>query len=158
RVGGVSGALAHAAEEVRTKKLDPTQQDLLEPIFVRLINLGDTGGATRRVARIDEFYGSRRGLIKMLSGERCSPLLLLGTETVDICHEQLITQWPWLQSRISESAVNARRLSRLIADAARWEAAPADDKARYHATGADLELYQQLVGRRDAWLSQVERR
>jgi hypothetical protein len=83
RVGGISGALAHAAEEVRTKKLEPKQQDLLEPIFVRLINLGDTSGATRRVARIDEFDGSRRDLIKMLSEERCSRLLLLGAHHPD---------------------------------------------------------------------------
>jgi hypothetical protein len=43
-VGGVSGALAHAAEDVRTNKLSPKQQDLLVPIFVRLVNLGDAAG------------------------------------------------------------------------------------------------------------------
>src|SRR5262249_24011044 len=90
RVGGISGALAHAGEDGRTRKLDLKKQDLLEPIFVRLINLGETGGATRRVARTDEFDGTRRELVKRLSEERCSRLLLLGTETVEICHEQLI--------------------------------------------------------------------
>ena len=89
---------------MRTNKLDVKQQDLLEPVLVRLINLGDTRGATRRVARIDEFDDSRRDLIKVLSEERCSRLLLLGAETVDICHERLITQWPWLQSRITPPA------------------------------------------------------
>jgi hypothetical protein len=90
---------------VRTKRLDAKQQDLVESVFVRLINLGDTGGATRRVAGFHEFDGPRADLVRMLSEERCSRLLLLGTETVDICHEQLITQWPWLQSRITENAV-----------------------------------------------------
>jgi hypothetical protein len=32
KVGAISGALAHAAEEVRTKKLDLKQQNLLEPV------------------------------------------------------------------------------------------------------------------------------
>jgi hypothetical protein len=54
KVGGVSGALAHAAEEARTEMLDIKQQNLVEPVFVRLINLGDTGGATRRVASFHE--------------------------------------------------------------------------------------------------------
>jgi hypothetical protein len=117
RVGGVPGALAHAAEDVRTNKLDPQQQELLEPIFVRLVNLGDAGGATRRVAKSAEFDDTRSALIKLLSDSR---LLLLVAETVDICHEQLITQWPWLQTRITESAADVRRLSRLIDKANQW--------------------------------------
>jgi len=156
KVGGISGALAHAAEEVRAKKLDPKQQDLLEPVFVRLINLGDTGGATRRVARIAEFDGARRDLIKMLSEERCSRLLLLGAETVDICHEQLITQWPWLQSRITESAVDARGLGRLIEKVSEWSGGEGKDKDQYLATGAELELFDNLSGRHGDWLSPSE--
>jgi energy-coupling factor transporter ATP-binding protein EcfA2 len=156
KVGGISGALAHAAEEVRAKKLNPKQQDLLEPVFVRLINLGDTGGATRRVARIDEFDGSRRALIKLLSEEGCSRLLLLGTETVDICHEQLITQWPWLQSRITESAVDARRLVRLIEKVSEWNRKEGKDKDQYLATGAELEVFGNLARRHGDWLSTSE--
>jgi tetratricopeptide (TPR) repeat protein len=155
-VGGVSGALAHAAEEVRTKKLDAKQQALLEPIFVRLINLGDTSGATRRVARIDEFDDSRRDLIKVLSEERSSRLLLLSAETVDICHEQLITQWPWLQSHIAESAVDVRRLSRLIEKVRDWHQTEAKDKDQYLATGAELEIFDNLEGRHRDWLSPPE--
>jgi len=41
-----------------------------------------------------------------------------------------------------------RLLQSLTADAARWEVASADEKARYHATGVDLELYHELAGRR----------
>src|SRR5215207_9483537 len=51
-----------------------------------------------------------------------------------------------------------RLLQSLTTDAARWEVASADEKARYHATGVDLELYHQLASRREAWLSEVERR
>src|SRR5215211_111151 len=51
-----------------------------------------------------------------------------------------------------------RLLQSLTADAARWEVASADEKARYHATGVDLELYHELAGGRETWLSEVERR
>src|SRR5262249_23729927 len=50
RVGGVAGALAHAAEEVRQTKLNEDEGKRLEPVLARLVTLGDTGGATRRVA------------------------------------------------------------------------------------------------------------
>jgi hypothetical protein len=158
KVGGVSGALAHAAEEVRTKRLDTKQQNLLEPVLVRLINLGDTGGATRRVAGIHEFDDSRGDLVRMLSEERCSRLLLLGTNSVELCHEQLITQWPWLQSRITESAVYVRRLSRLIEKVGEWKQAEHEDRVQYQylATGAELEVFDDLRSQHGDWLSPTE--
>src|SRR5262249_41951166 len=98
-------------------------------------------------------------------------LLTIHEDTVEIAHEQLATQWLRYQRWIAnlpgdpEHGIPAdprgddlRLLQSLIADAARWEAAPVDEKARYEATGIDLDLYQQLVGRRDAWLSDLERR
>jgi hypothetical protein len=156
KVGGVSGALAHAAEEVRSNMLDAKQQDLVEPVFVRLINLGDTGGATRRVARIHEFHDALGDLVRMLSEERCSRLLLLGTDQVEICHEQLITQWPWLQSRITESAVYVRRLSRLIEKVSEWKRADYKNRDQYLATGAELEVFENLGGQHGDWLSPTE--
>jgi TIR domain len=63
-VGGVVGALAHAGEEVRTKKLTEAEQEKLEAVLVRLVTLGDTGGATRRTASVDEFDPARRNLLE----------------------------------------------------------------------------------------------
>ena len=71
RVGGVAGALAHAAEEVRTNKLTDDEARLLESVLVRLVDLGETGGATRRVARRDEFDTARRALAEKLTTEEC---------------------------------------------------------------------------------------
>jgi WD40 repeat protein len=155
-VGRVSGALAHAAEEVRTKRLDAKQQDLVEPVFVRLITLGDTGGATRRIASFHEFDSRRGNLVKMLSEEGCSRLLLLGADTVEICHEQLITQWPWLQSRVTESASEVRRLGRLIDKVSEWKRAEHKHGGRYLATGAELELFDFLANQHGDWLSRSE--
>ena len=60
-VGGVRGALANEAEKVRTTSLPADDQARLESIFVRLVRLGDTGGATRRTAALDEFDGAAAG-------------------------------------------------------------------------------------------------
>ena len=54
-VGGVLRALAKEAEKVRDRHFRRDDQARLESIFVRLVRLGDTGGATRRTAALDEF-------------------------------------------------------------------------------------------------------
>ena len=64
-VGGVLGALANEAEAAR-RRLEPDDQARLESIFVRLVRLGDTGGATRRTASLDEFDEARRALLQRL--------------------------------------------------------------------------------------------
>jgi hypothetical protein len=170
RIGRVEGALAQAADSV-FDRLSPDEQRRGEALFVRLVRPGEAGGATRRVARLDEFDAPTRALAEKLSQREQWRLLTVYEETVEIAHEQLATQWLRYQHWIAnlsgdpEHGIPAdprgddlRLLQSLIADAARWEAALAEDKARYHATGVGLELYRQVAGRRDAWLSEVERR
>src|SRR5262249_28292615 len=48
QVGGVAGALAQEAENVRTERLEASDPLLLAPIFIRLVRLGGAGRATRR--------------------------------------------------------------------------------------------------------------
>ena len=170
RIGRVEGALAQAADDA-FKRLSPDEQRRAETLFIRLVLPGEAGGATRRVARLEEFDAPTRALAEKLSQVEQWRLLTMQENTVEIAHEQLATQWLRYQRWIAnlsgdpEHGIPAdargddlRLLQSLITDAARWKAAPADEKARYHATGVDLELYQQLAGRRDAWLSEVERR
>jgi WD40 repeat protein len=195
RIGRVEGALAQAADEV-FNRLSPDEQRRAETLFVRLVRPGEAGGATRRVARLEEFDTPTRALADKLSQVEQSRLLTIREDTVEIAHEQLATQWLRYQRWIAnlsgdpEQGIPAnprgddlRLLQSLIADAARWEAALADEPApadvvgvyesdcsigvvryqdlpaaRYHATGVYLDLYQQLAGRRDTWLSDVERR
>ncbi len=96
-VQGVSGALAHEAEKVRGK-LNNAQHALLFPILARLIRRGELGGATRRIARRDEFDSEKQKLIAHLSSEEGGRLLLAGEGAVEIAHEALITRWPWLRT------------------------------------------------------------
>jgi tetratricopeptide (TPR) repeat protein len=154
RVGGVAGALAHAAEEVRTNKLTQEEATLLEPVLVRLVNLGETGGATRRVGRRDEFNPALRSLAEKLTTEDFRRLLLAGSETIEICHEQLITQWPWWQNRLSAAASDMHRLARLIQRAEEWSSQ--GRQRRHLATRAELDLFREIARQRRPWLSQTE--
>jgi hypothetical protein len=133
---------------------------LLEAVLVRLVNLGETGGATRRSARFDEFNSvrgtnsERRALTEKLTKEHYGRLLLAGSDTVEICHEQLITQWPWWQNCLTAAAPDVRRLARLIQRAAEWSSG---GRAKRHlATGAELDLFEQIAERRKSWLSETE--
>ncbi|MBY5896042.1 TIR domain-containing protein [Rhizobium leguminosarum] len=159
-VGGVAGALANAAEEVRTERLDETEQQLLESVLVRLVVLGEAAGATRRTAGLDEFGppgDPKRLLIDKLADGKYGRLLLTGSGTVEICHEQLVTQWPWWQTWINAHALDMRRLARLMAKASDWFEARPEERPTYLATGADLQIFSTLAASHPNWLSEKER-
>ena len=118
-VGGVLGALAQEAEKVR-KTLAADDQARLELIFVRLVRLGDTGGATRRTAALDDFDDSRRALLRRLGDDEHGRLVVVSETSAEIAHEALITQWPWLQSRSKDEARNVRTLDRLMSKSNEW--------------------------------------
>jgi WD40 repeat protein len=156
QVGGVVGALAHEAEHVRTQRLDPTERASLAPILIRLVRLGETGGATRRAADLADFDGPRRMLADRLATEDCGRLLLAGERTVEIAHEALITQWPWLQNMLNEAAVDMRVLDRLMDKARRWSMI-GSRSAEHLATGAERTEFAALAEHRSDWLSTAER-
>jgi hypothetical protein len=150
RIGRVEGALAQAADEV-FNRLSPDEQRRAETLFVRLVRPGEAGGATRRVAGLKEFDVPTKALAEKLSQVEQWRLLTIQEDTVEIAHEQLATQWLRYQRWIAnlpgpERGIPAdprgddlRLLQSLIADAARWEAAPAgEEKAHYDAKGWTL--------------------
>src|SRR5262249_15217840 len=135
-IGRVEGALAQAADDV-FNHLSLEEQRRAETLFVRLVRPGEAGGATRRVARFEEFNPSTRTLADKLSQKEQWRLLTIREDTVEIAHEQLATQWLRYQRWIvnlpgdPEHGIPAdprgddlRLLQLLIAGAARWEAAP----------------------------------
>lgn len=168
RIGRVEGALALAAEEVFAR-LSSEDQQRAETLFVRLVRPGEAGGATRRVAHLDEFDEPARILADKLSQEKQWRLLMIHEDTVEIAHEQLASQWLRYQRWIANIPADPERsilsdprgddlrlLQSLIDDAARWQAAPQCRKTDYLAKGVDLELYTQLRERRLSWISKVE--
>jgi Protein of unknown function (DUF2924) len=162
-VGRVSGALAQEAERIRTRKLDEAERALWPALFVRLVRLGETGGVLRRVAGLDEFDGARRALADKLASDDYGRLLLVGealqaaNARIEVCHEALITQWPWLQNALNAAAADLRALGRLTDRAARWHSARPAELHKHLATGAERELFADLRERRDGWLSETER-
>ena len=156
-VGRVSGALANEADKARDR-LPPDDQARLESIFVRLVRLGDTGGATRRGASLDEFDPPRRALLQKLGEDEYGRLVSVGATHAELAHEALITQWPWLQGMLKTNAADVRRLARLMERAKEWSAAPDERKASYLATGAERELFDELARQRGDWLSSARPR
>jgi WD40 repeat protein len=154
-VNGIAGALAYEAEAVR-RKLAPEDQERLLSIFVRLVRLGETGGATRRIALRDEFEEAKQKLITFLSSEEGARLLVTSEDTVEIAHEALITQWPWLQDELQEAAPDMRILDRTMEKAARWTAAASDRQEKHLAVGAEREEFAKLKNGRANWFSVPE--
>jgi WD40 repeat protein len=156
QVGGVAGALAHEAESVRTDRLDADERELLAAVFTRLVRLGETGGATRRVTELADFDPSHRALAGKLATEACGRLLLAGETSVEVAHEALIAQWPWLQNTLQEAAADMRVLDGLMDKSRRW--ATAGSRMTEHlAAGAELGEFAALGERRPDWLSGAER-
>ena len=155
QVGGVAGALAHEAEHVRTDVLEAAERALLTAIFVRLVRLGETGGATRRAADLADFNDPRRNLAARLATEDCGRLLLAGEKSIEVAHEALITQWPWLQDVLNEAAGDMRILDRLMDKARRWNITGARG-SEYLASGAERGEFATLTERRPDWPSSRE--
>src|SRR5271165_2614964 len=156
-VGGVLGALAREAEKVRTK-LSADDQARLESIFVRLVRLGDTGGATRRTASLKEFDPPRQALLRRLGDDAHGRLVVISEASAEIAHEALITQWPWLLRTLRKNdARDVRTLDRLMSKAREWSEAPKNRKRDYLATGAERETFDEVAKQRTDWLSTVDR-
>jgi hypothetical protein len=172
-LGRVEGALAQAADKVYAD-LDILGGDANEPeveeIFLRLVRLGDTGGATRRVARRREFSETRWGMLQALADEKGSRLVQISgpeeDERAEISHEALVTQWPRFQRWLQAASGDKRTLDRLIERAAMWAIAevPPDqssnsqskEKGQYLATGAELQQFDDLTKQHRGWLSPSE--
>lgn len=161
-VGRVEGALARAAESVYAQALGGDKHESeIAALFIRLVRLGDTGGATRRLARRRELDDKGWALIQTLAGEAGNRLVLIGgteaEETAEIAHEALVTQWPRFQRWLQAAAKDKRALDALIERAASWAAKSDQAKSQWLATGADRESFAQLAKEHPEWLSADER-
>ena len=111
-IGEVSGALAKLADNT-WKILTPTEQKILQYIFLRIIKSNETGEVTRRLADRDEFSDEAWKLAQRLAsaldmqGESTNEkraqlgrlLKIKGKEgdVLELTHEALVKQWPMYQ-------------------------------------------------------------
>jgi WD40 repeat protein len=179
-IGRLEGALATAAVEVywnptgNSDWLNGEERALAEALFMRLARLGDRGGATRRAARLDDLDEATREVAVKLSTRGCRRLLVgTGAEpaddgSVELAHEQLLTQWPdyrfWLWGTATtahpqpdlQRETDKRTFDRLMDRSALWEARGRNETDL--AQGTELRELEELGDRRGSWLSTAERR
>ena len=178
RLDRLEGALARAAEEVFWKKLTEPERPIAEALFMRLVRVGDAGGATRRPVAFAELGAPARAVARKLATLECRRLLVLrepdggyygeGAITVELAHEQLVMQWPdyrfWLRGTGTghhepepARAPDKWALDRLMDAAAAWNAAERgnEDVARGYALAEFKWL--RTASFRDPWLSPLER-
>ncbi len=83
-------------------------------------------------------------------------MLLAGERSVEIAHEALIIQWPWLRTEGQKFTSDFDELARLMEKAKAWAKEGIDKRPKYLATGAELETFSALAKRRNDWLSITE--
>ena len=157
-IGRVEGALAQAAEEV-FGKLSEDEKVRAEALFVRLVLPGESGGAVRRIAQINELDEATQALARKLAEKGQWRLITVGEQTVEIAHEQLATQWlryqHWIRNAPGDPrGDDLRTLQALIQDCSRWR--EAGGAAKHLARGHDIDIYRDLAAKRKAWLSDSE--
>jgi WD40 repeat protein len=160
---GLAGALAGRADQVLSV-LSPDQRMIARRILLRLVQLGEGRGDTRRqqsvaaVMAVADDPSVFQETLRTLTNER---LLILGGEaaekqqTVDLAHEALIARWPTLRRWLDEDRAGLRVQHQLAEDAEEWEELGRDRGALYR--GVRLVAASEWVDRHDADLNALER-
>ncbi|MFN8373390.1 MAG: TIR domain-containing protein [Anaerolineae bacterium] len=153
-IGGVQRALAQHAEDIYGS-LNAAQQDIMRRVLLRLIEVSDTGEATRRkIARTElTFRGisdeavqevvdlltaadsrlliASREIPKVEQGEEEQPVTWL-----EVSHEALIRQWERFKSWVAADVEELRYSAEILKAARDWERANRD--SAYLLTGTRL--------------------
>ncbi|MFV2001085.1 MAG: protein kinase, partial [Acidimicrobiia bacterium] len=153
--GGVLAALGRRTETIYTD-LGPDAQDATRDVFLRLVNVSDSGRGTRRRVRLTELErlgftdAAMRGMLNSFGDQR---LLTFDRDpitrgpTVEVAHEAILTEWPRLAAWIDEHREDLLLRSRLAVAVADWETADRFDT--YLLTGGRLDQHE-------AWTADTE--
>ena len=137
--GGVASAIARTADSVLAS-LPPDQRAVTRSVFLRLTELGDGVGESRRRVQVDELVPGAvapevvRGLLERLADAR---LVTLGDGTVEVAHEILIREWPTLRRWLEEDRDGVRLHRQLGAAARLWDSGGRDRSDLYRGTRLD---------------------
>ncbi len=146
--GGVLAALGRRAEGIYAS-LAPPEQTATREIFLRLVNVSDSGRATRRRTRrseLERLTFSDKSLDTVLDAFTEHRLLTFDRDpitrgpTVEVAHEAILTEWPRLASWIEDHREDLLLRSRLAVAVADWETA--DRSATYLLTGGRLDQHE----------------
>jgi class 3 adenylate cyclase/WD40 repeat protein len=134
--GGVASAIARTADSV-VSSLTPDRRHMTRSVFLRLTELGDGVGETRRRVRIEELVPEGvspeavQALLERLAEAR---LVTLGEDTAEVAHEVLIREWPTLRGWLDEDREGIRLHRQLGAAARLWEMGGRDPSDLYRGT------------------------
>ncbi|GAB4510878.1 MAG: hypothetical protein OHK0046_08210 [Anaerolineae bacterium] len=151
-IGGVQGALAQRAEQIYTG-LNPAQQAIMRRVLLRLIEVSDTGEATRRrIARQDLNFRdvpdeAVQQIIDLLTSADARLLTASReiksssderppTTWIEVGHEALIREWVRFKSWVAENQESLRISSEIMQSATDWQQAGRD--VAYLLTGNRL--------------------
>ena len=162
-IGGVQRALAQHAEDTYID-LDISQRDIMQRVLLRLVEVSETGEATRR--RVEEASLTFRGapddavqeVVVLLTAPETRLLIAsreISTEEEDrnpsvfleVSHEALIREWGRFKGWIAENEEDLRYDSELLKAAEDWDKAQRDPA--YLLTGTRL-------GRAQSWLETAD--
>lgn len=142
-IGGIAGAITHRADDLY-ELLDSADRDATRQIFLRLVQVGEMGEATRRRVYAAELPERSGEITELFARHR---LLTLdhdpGGTTVELAHEALIDSWNRLRAWIDEHRDALCTHRRLAHAASEWHAAGADPS--FLASGARLAQFEALA-------------
>ena len=153
QVGTVTNALTQFVENIY-RSLDTKEQELLEFSFMRLVQLGQTGGTTRRIALQSEFSDETWTLLQKLASDEYGPLVEIHDQTIELSHESIYTHWPRYQLWLQKQATTKRSFDELINIAKSWN--QTSKSGEFLLKGGQLEDALQLEKNYHRWLSKDE--
>jgi len=143
-IGGVQQALAQHAETIY-QSLTPERQSIMQQVLLRLIEVGESGEATRRRVAREELNFREippeaiDSILDLLTAPEARLLIASReiqagsadpnqqpTTWIEVSHEALIREWERFKTWVSASAENLRYESEIRKAAADWEASGRD--------------------------------
>jgi len=163
-IGGVQKALAAHADHIY-RAATPPEQDLMRRIFLRIVEVSESGEATRRRITREElqFEGIAPQVVQSVVDKLTAPearLLIASREItssdataapvtrLEVCHEALIREWDLFQDWIQDNLDDLRTSSDILRQAHDWEQRKRD--ASYLLRGARLIQAEEWIAHADA--------
>jgi hypothetical protein len=159
RMGGITGSIELALKTALTKPgADPVipatrdgQLACLRATFIPWLARvnPDTGMASRRVARMEDFPSDSRAMVKRLIEARLLIIDRRGDdEVIEIAHESLLRQWPDLQGWLAADREDLKLVDGIEQSAGQW-ADHNEGKEWLVHSGTRLKTAKRLLPRGD---------
>ncbi len=162
RSGGVLGALGRRAESIY-QSLPAAEQAATRQLFLRLVQVDESGRDTRRRARRAELtrLGIDRHVVNVVLAAFGDHRLLTFDRdpitrgpTAEVAHEAILTEWPTLVGWIEDQREDLLLQRRLTAALGDWEEADRADS--YLLTGGRLAQHLDWAARTELNLTTAE--